>query len=53
LEGDIQTDEWVKVGTEGTIQAFTVAYEKFEGLPDPPYAKGLRLIMFIMLTNDL
>ena len=34
----VETTEWIKVGNEGTIQAFTIVYEKFEGLPDPPYA---------------
>jgi uncharacterized OB-fold protein len=34
----VQTNDWVKVGTEGKIQAFTIVYEKFDGLPDPPYA---------------
>ncbi|MHA1835171.1 MAG: Zn-ribbon domain-containing OB-fold protein [Candidatus Baldrarchaeia archaeon] len=30
--------DWVEVGKEGTIESFTVVYEKFEGQPDPPYA---------------
>ncbi|HEX76818.1 MAG TPA: Zn-ribbon domain-containing OB-fold protein [Dehalococcoidia bacterium] len=30
--------EWVEVGPEGTIQAFTITVEKFEGNPDPPFA---------------
>jgi uncharacterized OB-fold protein len=34
----VETTEWVKVGREGKIQAFTIVYEKFEGLPTPPYA---------------
>jgi hypothetical protein len=34
----VETDKWVKVGREGKIQSFTIVYEKFEGLPDPPYA---------------
>lgn len=33
-----ETTEWVGVGCGGTVQAFTVVYEKFEGLPEPPYA---------------
>ncbi len=42
----IQTDQWVKVGTEGTIQAFTVVYERFKGLPNPPYA-----IAYVLLNG--
>lgn len=34
----VETAGWVRVGGEGGIQAFTIVYEKFEGLPDPPYA---------------
>ncbi|MCI0453579.1 MAG: Zn-ribbon domain-containing OB-fold protein [Candidatus Dadabacteria bacterium] len=34
----VETSEWVKVGGEGKIQSFTIVYEKFEGLPPPPYA---------------
>lgn len=34
----IETTEWVKVGNGGTIEAFTIVCEKFEGLPEPPYA---------------
>lgn len=34
----VETTEWVKIGKEGRIQAFTIVYEKFEGLPNPPYA---------------
>jgi len=34
----VETTEWIKVGKEGSVEAFTVVYEKFEGLPDPPYA---------------
>jgi hypothetical protein len=40
----VETKEWVRVGREGTIQAFTIVYEKFEGLPDPPYAIGYVLL---------
>lgn len=34
----VETSGWVKVGIEGKIQSFTIVYEKFEGLPPPPYA---------------
>lgn len=31
------TDGWVEVGKRGVIETFTVVYQKFQGLPDPPY----------------
>jgi len=34
------TKEWVEVGPEGTIECFTIVYEAFNNLPDPPYAFG-------------
>lgn len=34
------TTEWVPVGPEGRIEAFTIVYEEFTGLPNPPYAFG-------------
>jgi uncharacterized OB-fold protein len=34
------TKEWVEVGPGGQIEAFTIVYEAFRGLPDPPYAFG-------------
>ena len=34
----VPAEEWVEVGQEGTIQAFTIVPVKFESLPDPPYA---------------
>ncbi|MDA8373938.1 MAG: Zn-ribbon domain-containing OB-fold protein [Actinomycetota bacterium] len=34
----VKTEEWVDVGPEGTIEAFTIVYEPFDGLPQPPYA---------------
>ncbi len=34
----VTTQEWVDVGPEGTIEAFTIVYEPFDGLPPPPYA---------------
>ncbi len=34
------TTEWVEVGPGGRIEAFTIVYDAFQGLPDPPYAFG-------------
>ena len=34
------TREWVAVGPEGSIECFTIVYEAFNNLPDPPYAFG-------------
>ena len=34
----VRTVEWVDVGPQGTIEAFTIVYEPFDGLPEPPYA---------------
>lgn len=34
------TTEWVEVGPGGVIEAFTIVYERFNGLPNPPYAFG-------------
>lgn len=34
------TTEWVEVGPGGVIEAFTIVYEAFNGLPNPPYAFG-------------
>lgn len=34
------TTEWVEVGPGGRIEAFTIVYEPFQNLPDPPYAFG-------------
>ena len=34
------TTEWVEVGPGGRIATFTIVYETFRGLPDPPYAFG-------------
>jgi len=31
------TDGWVEVGRSGVIETFTVVFQKFRGLPDPPY----------------
>lgn len=34
------TKEWVEVGPEGQIETFTIVYEAFNNLPNPPYAFG-------------
>jgi len=34
----VRTTDWVKIGPEGVIEAFTIVYEPFDGLPVPPYA---------------
>ena len=34
----VNSDEWVEVGLEGTIDAFTITMEKWPGNPDPPFA---------------
>lgn len=31
-------DEWVEVGHQGTLEAFTICYVPFLGLPQPPVA---------------
>jgi uncharacterized protein len=36
----VDTGEWITVGPRGVIEAFTIVYQKFEALPDPPYAIG-------------
>jgi uncharacterized protein len=38
------TTEWVEVGPAGKIEAFTMVYEAFNGLPPPPYAFGYVLL---------
>jgi uncharacterized OB-fold protein len=38
------TTDWVKVGPGGQIEAFTIVYEEFKTLPDPPYAFGYVLL---------
>ena len=40
----LPTTDWVKVGPNGRIEAFTIVYEKFNNLPDPPYAFGYVLL---------
>ena len=38
------TTDWVKVGPGGRIETFTLVYEAFKTLPDPPYAFGYVLL---------
>jgi len=40
------TTEWVEVGPGGRIETFTIVYEPFQNLPEPPYAFG-----FVLLDN--
>lgn len=40
------TTDWVEVGPGGRIEAFTIVYEAFNGLPPPPYAFG-----YVLLDN--
>jgi len=40
----LPTTDWVKVGPGGRIEAFTIVCEKFNKLPDPPYAFGYVLL---------
>lgn len=32
------TEGWIDVGPEGTVETFTVVYREFQSLPEPPYA---------------
>jgi uncharacterized OB-fold protein len=38
------TTEWVEVGPGGRIETFTIVYEQFQNLPDPPYVLGYVLL---------
>jgi uncharacterized OB-fold protein len=38
------TTDWVEVGPGGRIETFTIVYEPFKTLPDPPYAFGYVLL---------
>jgi uncharacterized OB-fold protein len=38
------TKDWVEVGPGGRIATFSIVYEPFQGLPDPPYAFGYVLL---------
>ena len=37
----VPLDDWVEVGQQGTLEAFTICYARFTGLPDPPYCQML------------
>ena len=39
-----KTTDWVEVGPGGKIETFTMVYQGFNGLPDPPYAFGYVLL---------
>lgn len=36
----VATDEWVKVGPEGTLDIFSIVGTQFPGLPQPPFIMG-------------
>ncbi len=40
----IETADWVELGKEGTIEAFTIVYQAFKDLPEPPYALAYVLL---------
>lgn len=40
----VETGQWFEVGGEGSVEMFTVVYEPFHGLPDPPYALAYVLL---------
>jgi len=33
----VPLEDWVEVGQQGVLEAFTTCYARFTGLPDPPY----------------
>ena len=33
----VEPDEWVEMEPRGTVETFTITYQKFENLPEPPY----------------
>ena len=37
----VPLEEWVEVGPPGALEAFTICYARFTGLPDPPYCQLL------------
>ncbi|WP_063001583.1 Zn-ribbon domain-containing OB-fold protein [Nocardia mikamii] len=40
----VRTDDWLELPAEGSVEAFTVAWQGFRGGPTPPYAiAGIRL----------
>lgn len=38
------TEDWVEVANTGVIEMFTIVYEPFAGLPEPPYALAYVLL---------
>ena len=40
----VETKDWIEVGKEGVIEAFTIIYQHFKGLPEPPYALAYVLL---------
>ncbi|MQA82530.1 MAG: DNA-binding protein [Streptosporangiales bacterium] len=36
----VEIDEWREVGTEGTLETFTILTSSFPGLPEPPLVVG-------------
>lgn len=38
------TSDWVEVGPGGRIETFTIVYDQFKNLPEPPYAFGFVLL---------
>ena len=40
------TTEWVEVGHEGSVEAFTVVFQTFKGLPEAPYC-----IAYVLLKD--
>jgi uncharacterized OB-fold protein len=36
----VATTEWVSCGTEGSLEAFTIVAQSFQGLPEAPYCFG-------------
>jgi hypothetical protein len=36
----VETTEWVRCGSEGTLEAFTIVAQSFQGLPTAPYCFG-------------
>lgn len=34
----VPAEDWVELGDEGVVEAFTIVHDAFEGSPPPPYA---------------
>jgi len=37
----VEPTEWLEAEHKGTVTSFTVCYQKFENLPEPPYISGI------------